>query len=63
MKINTRLELACVCKTCKLKFICWANWLPKGVDSGTFISGFTCPNCHQKDLDFDVFQAEDKNEM
>ncbi len=62
MKIKSRLDLACVCKICKLKFICWDNWLPKEVDSGTFISAFTCPNCHQDGLDFDVFQAENKIE-
>lgn len=56
---ETRLELECKCKLCKTAFVIYnLEKIIDVVDGGFHISGLSCPNCDQKDLDFDIMRRK-----
>ena len=59
-KQKSKLVLDCKCRICRTGFI-MVDWLPisKEIGSGSHISAFTCPNCQQPKLDFDILVVKD----
>ena len=55
--MKSYLELICTCKLCKLEFRINLNYHIKGVGTGSHIDGYQCPNCTQKDIDFDIMRV------
>jgi len=60
--MKKRLELECICKTCKIGFCIWENLFPTEIGSGFFISQLKCPNCQTDTLTFDIILREVKDE-
>ena len=55
--MKSYLELICICKLCKLEWKINLNSHIKGVGTGSHIDGYQCPNCQQKDIDFDIMRV------
>ena len=56
--MKSYLELICICKLCKLEWRINLNHHIKGVGTGSHIDGYQCPNCQQKDIDFDIMRIQ-----
>ena len=55
--MKSYLELICTCKLCKLEWRINLNHHIKGIGTGSHIDGYQCPNCTQKDIDFDIMRV------
>ena len=55
--MKSYLELICICKLCKLEWRINLNHHIKGVGTGPHIDRYRCPNCQQKDIDFDIMRV------
>jgi hypothetical protein len=62
MTDNSQLDLECACLICGTYFTVHdiEHTGGKEIGSGWHISGMTCPNCGQKELDFDLIRVEAK---